>query len=86
MSKTAVVHSRMEPEIKNKAENVLQKLGLTPTEAIRIFYTLISLYGGLPFPVRIPNEKTRKVLEKSRKGEDIEEFGSLDEMFESWDK
>ena len=86
MSKTSVVHSRMEPEIKKKAEDVLQKLGLTPTEAIRIFYNQISLYGGLPFPVRIPNEKTRKVLEKSRKGEDIEEFGSLDEMFESWDK
>jgi addiction module RelB/DinJ family antitoxin len=36
--KTAVVHARIEPQTKQKAEGVLRKLGLTPTEAIRIFY------------------------------------------------
>jgi DNA-damage-inducible protein J len=84
--KTAVVHARLEPQTKRKAEGVLHRLGISPTEAIRIFYRQISLRGGLPFAVEIPNERTATTLEKSRKGEDVTEFDSLDDMFESWEK
>ncbi len=84
--KTAVIHARIEPQTKLKAEGVLQRLGITPTEAIRIFYRQISLRGGLPFAVEIPNSCTAKTLEKSRKNEEVAEFSSVDEMFESWEK
>jgi len=84
--KTAIVHARIEPKTKQKAEGVLRKLGLTPTEAIRIFYKQISLRGGLPFPIEIPNELTASTLEKSRRGEDIQEFKSLEAMFKNWEK
>ena len=84
--KTAVVHARMEPQIKRQAEGVLHDLGLSPTEAIRIFYRLITLRRGLPFAVAMPNERTAATLAKSRRGEDLEEFESLDAMFESWEK
>jgi len=82
--KTATIHARIEPQIKTKAEGVLQSLGITPTEAIRIFYRQISLRGGIPFAVEIPNGCTEETLEKSRKGEDVQKFDSLDDMFESW--
>jgi DNA-damage-inducible protein J len=84
--KTAIVHARVEPQMKQKAEGVLRKLGLTPTEAIRIFYRQIALRGGLPFPVAIPNALTASTLEKSRRGEDVEQFNSLDALFENWEK
>ena len=83
--KTAVIHARIDPDTKNKAETVLSRLGMTPTEAIRIFYAQIMLQNGLPFDVKIPNELTAATLAKSYRGEDVEEFDSLDEMFESWD-
>ncbi len=72
--------------MKQKAEGVLNRLGISPTEAIRIFYRQISLRNGLPFAVEIPNARTAATLEKSRKGEGVTEFDSLDEMFESWEK
>jgi len=84
--KTAIIHARIEPQTKQKAEGVLRQLGLTPTEAIRIFYRQISLRGGLPFPVAIPNELTSSTLEKSRRGEDIEEFESVEALFKNWEK
>ncbi len=86
MNKSAVVHARIEPQIKNQAESVLQKLGLSPTEAIRLFYRQICLRGGLPFPVLIPNKLTAKTLKKSQRGEDVDTFDSLEEMLESWEK
>ena len=55
--------------MKQKAEGVLNRLGISPTEAIRIFYRQISLRNGLPFAVEIPNARTAATLEKSRKGE-----------------
>jgi DNA-damage-inducible protein J len=84
--KTAVIHARIEPETKRSAEGVLHKLGLSPTEAIRMFYRQIALRGGLPFAVVIPNALTAHTLESSRQGKDVETFETLDEMFASWDK
>ena len=84
--KTAAVHSRIQPEIKEQAESILHRLGLSPTEAIRIFYTQITLRKGLPFEVLIPNETTRKALDDSRKGVGLISYPSVDKLFESWDK
>ena len=64
----------------------MHELGLSPTEAIRIFYRLITLRRGLPFAVAVPNRCTAATIEKSRRGEDVQEFESLDAMFESWEK
>jgi DNA-damage-inducible protein J len=83
--KTAIIHARIEPSTKRSAEGVLQKLGLSPTEAIRMFYRQITLRGGLPFAVVIPNEQTAATLEKSRRGEEIEEFADIDQLFKSWE-
>ena len=83
--KSAVVHSRIEPEIKEQAERVLRRLGITPTEAIRMFYNQITLNDGLPFPVKIPNELTEKTLRESREGKNLESFDNLDELFKSWE-
>ena len=86
MNKSAVIHARIEPKTKDDAERVLHKLGLNPTDAIRIFYRQISLRHGLPFSVEIPNELTRVTLEKSRNGKDIEHYNNLDDMFAGWEK
>jgi DNA-damage-inducible protein J len=84
--KTAAVHSRINPDIKEQAENILLRLGLSPTEAIRIFYTQITLRNGLPFEVEIPNAATRAALEDSRKGKNLTKHASVEELFSSWDK
>lgn len=83
--KTAAVHSRIQPEIKQRAEDILHRLGLSPTEAIRMFYTQIALRNGLPFEVSIPNEVTERALEDSKSGRKLERFKSATELFKSWD-
>jgi DNA-damage-inducible protein J len=82
--KTAAVHSRIQPEIKEKAEAILHRLGLSPTEAIRMFYMQIALRNGLPVDGAIPNDETIKASEDSRNGRNLERFDSTEELFESW--
>ena len=82
--KSAAIHSRIDPETKQKAETILHRLGMSPTEAIRMFYTQITLRNGLPFTVEIPNEETERALGDSRSGRDLERFESADALIESW--
>gem|GEM_PF-2863465 len=49
MAKTAVVRARMEPELKQHAEAILERGGLKPSEAINLFYQQVEQAGGLPF-------------------------------------
>jgi len=84
MNKTAIIHARIEPGTKSLAERILHRLGLSPTEAIRMFYRQITLRRGLPFPVEIPSRLTLQTLAMSRKGEGVEQYDSLESMFESW--
>ena len=83
--KTAAVHTRIQPEIKERAERILHRLGVSPTEAIRMFYTQITLRNGLPFEVTIPNEETEQALKDSRSGKNLESFSNVNDLFDSWD-
>lgn len=57
---------------------------MTPTDAVRLLYRQIALRKEFPLELRIPNALTAKTLAKSDRGEEIESFGSLKEMAESW--
>jgi DNA-damage-inducible protein J len=76
MRKAAIIRVRVEPSLKVEAEAVLTRLGLSPTEAIRLFYLQVSLQGGLPFEVRIPNAETHAAMKGARSGKQLKNFKS----------
>jgi len=78
---TGMIRARVEPGLKTRAETVLEKLGLSPSDAIRLFYTQITLSRGLPFPVMIPNAATRRALRDADAGK-VTRYGSTAELFE----
>ena len=80
--KTATIRARLEPDLKDQAEKVLCRVGLTTTEAITLFYRQVVLHRGLPFAVRIPNRTTRKTMISTDRGDDLHRYASADEMFE----
>lgn len=58
----------MEPSVKKKAEIVLRKIGLSPSEAINVFYRRVAREQGIPFSLDVPNAKTRVAMEEIRNG------------------
>ena len=82
MAKTAVIQARIDPDVKNNAQNVLSQLNITMSEAISIFLTQVSLNRGIPFDIKIPNDLTSETLLKSEKGEDLHVVSSVDELFQ----
>lgn len=53
MAKTANLYARIEPELKEQAEHILNSLGLPPSSAITMFYKQVVLQQGLPFNVKL---------------------------------
>lgn len=84
MSRTAVIHARIDPATKAATERVLDALGLTPTEAIRLLYRQIAMRGEFPVELRTPNSETATVMAKADKGEEIETFDTTDDLYASW--
>jgi len=86
MNRTATVRARVEPSLKADVEKLLHHLGVTTTEAITMFYSQIRLRQGLPFSVEMPNAITSKTFEATDRGEDLNAYDSLDDMFKALDK
>jgi DNA-damage-inducible protein J len=86
MSQSAVVHARIDHATKAATEKVLATLGMTPTEAIRLFYRQIAIRKSFPLELYVPNNLTASVLTKSDNDQEIESFDTSAELYASWDK
>ncbi|MCX6053746.1 MAG: type II toxin-antitoxin system RelB/DinJ family antitoxin [Chloroflexi bacterium] len=80
MNKSANVSIRVKPEIKNNAEDVFNKLGITPTDAITLFYRQVDIRQGIPFPVEIPNAETMKTINDAWAGINTQKVNSVEEL------
>ena len=56
-AKSANLYARIEPEVKEQAEEILSSLGIPASNAINMFYKQIILQRGLPFEVKIPSAR-----------------------------
>ncbi len=75
MPKTAdrpLVRARIELQRKRNAEAILEKLGISPSQAINMLYAQIELKRGLPFPVVV--------------GESSDVLLPIEAVAETWDK
>lgn len=54
--KNANINVRIQENIKNQAENILEAIGVSRANAIEMFYRQIILNRGIPFAVKIPKE------------------------------
>ncbi|MBK5957468.1 hypothetical protein CCR97_04485 [Rhodoplanes elegans] len=68
MAKSAYVNTRIEPALKEKAEAVLAALGLSPSDAITLFYRQVVMRRGLPFELSIPNAETLAAMAELDRG------------------
>ena len=78
MSKTDQIQVRIDPKTKAAAEAIFAKLGLKPSEAVRMFYHQVELSQGIPFDVRVPNAETLQAIRDIEENRDLVRHDSLD--------
>jgi DNA-damage-inducible protein J len=60
--KESYVRARVDNRLKRESELILHELGLTTTEAIRIFLHQIRRHKGLPFDLRLKEDNSDVLL------------------------
>jgi len=80
---SSMLHVRMDTEMKRKATEALSAMGLTASEAVRLFFHRIAVEQAFPVEPKVPNDRTRQAMAESdemrRRG--TARFASADEMF-----
>lgn len=54
MEKSATLNLRVNPALKEQAEDILRQLGIPMSTAVDMFLRQVALSGGIPFPVTLP--------------------------------
>jgi len=57
-SQTSMLHVRIDDETKLQAQQALKSMGLSVSDAVRIFLTRVVAEQAIPFDLRVPNTTT----------------------------
>lgn len=78
---SAIARARMDDDLKNEAESILNSVGITPSEAIRMLYKQIVNRHEFPLELRTPNASTLAAfVEIDNDKGSLETFDSFDEL------
>lgn len=69
MSANSVVRARIDERIKNEATAVLESIGLTVSDAVRLMLVRVAAEKALPFEPLVPNPETVRAMKAARRGE-----------------
>jgi DNA-damage-inducible protein J len=61
-----MVHIRVDNEVKTQATEALAAMGLSVSEAVRIFLKRVVVEQAMPIELKVPNAETRAAMEESR--------------------
>lgn len=81
MAKTAVIQARIDPAIKEQAQEVFETLHISMSEAISLYLTQVALHRGIPFEIRIPNRVTLAAIQDTEEKRNLRAVESVDELF-----
>ncbi len=80
MARTANVFARVEPEIKEQAESVLDQLGIPMSNAIGMFLRQIVIQRGIPFEMKLPAKRPLSMGELTKEQLDAELLKGMNEI------
>ena len=80
MANTSAVYARIDSNLKESAESILQQLGISPSSAIQMLYSQIVLTRGLPLDLRLPSRKPTAIGGMSREEVDAELMKGMDSL------
>ena len=90
-AQTSMLHIRVDDDIKEQATAALTTMGLSVSDAVRLFLRRVVVDQAFPLELKVPNAKTQAAMEESRammanRRNAENRFASADEMFADLEK
>lgn len=88
MAATAMVHVRVDEQIKAQATETLAAMGLSLSDAVRVFLIRVVADQQMPFALKAPNAETRSAMAEADEITRTRNarFDSAAELFEDLEK
>ena len=65
MATSTMIHVRIDEKIKKEATETLEDMGLSLSDAVRVFLKRVVADKQLPFELKVPNSTTRRAMEEA---------------------
>ena len=90
-ARTSMLHIRVDDDIKEQATAALATMGLSVSDAVRLFLRRVVVDQAFPLELKVPNAETQAAMNESRammasRRDGKSRFASSDELFADLDK
>lgn len=87
-AQTSMLHIRLDDDIKEQATAALGAMGLSMSDAVRLFLRRVVVEQAFPLELKVPNAETRAAMEESRAmmASRRARFANADELFADLEK
>jgi DNA-damage-inducible protein J len=87
-AQTSMLHIRVDDDIKEQATQTLTAMGLSMSDAVRLFLRRVVIDQAFPLELKVPNAQTLAAMEESRAmmARRRARFASSDELISDLDK
>ena len=65
-AQTSMLHIRVDDDIKDQATQALTAMGLSMSDAVRLFLRRVVVDQAFPLELKVPNAETQVAIEESR--------------------
>ena len=88
MAQSSMLHIRVDDEVKTQATEALAAMGLSMSDAVRIFLKRVVNDQAFPLELKVPNAETRAAMEEARALMRARQarFESADALFDELEK
>ena len=88
MAQSSMLHIRVDDEVKTQATEALAAMGLSMSDAVRIFLKRVVNDQAFPLELKVPNAETRTAMEEARAMMKARQarFESADALFDDLEK
>ena len=88
MATTTMVHVRVDENIKAQATETLAAMGLSVSDAVRVFLMRVVAEQQMPFALKAPNAETRAAMAEANEIARTRRarFGTATELFDDLEK
>ena len=66
MAQSSMLHIRVDDEVKTQATEALAAMGLSMSDAVRIFLKRVVNDQAFPLELKVPNAETRAAMDEAR--------------------
>lgn len=87
-TQTSMLHIRVDEDTKNQASEALAHMGMTVSDAVRLFLRRVVIDQAFPLELKVPNAETLAAMEESRAiiAASRARFTTVDELFADLDQ